>query len=149
MSTRCSFFYSHDGKGQTHVFEDLAEENGLIFIEKTQTIDSRLALSLEELLSIGQSFDINELRRQVNLTDEQLFKGATNYVEKCLNTKSFFQGIYFADFPEKENTPKEAQIEFRFVQFKKTRDKLKELLTKVESNSKSGHKFYFGLEDIK
>ncbi len=149
MSTRSSFFYSHDDKGQTHVFEDMAEDRGLIFIEKTQTIDSKLALSIEELLSIGQSFDVNELRRQVNLTDEDLLRGAKEYVEKCLNTKSFFQGIYFADFPQKENTPKDEQIEFRFNEFKNIRNKLKELLSKVEGNSKGVHKFYFGLEHIK
>lgn len=149
MSTRCSFFYSHDNKSQTHVFEDMTQDRGLIFIEKTQTIDSKLALSIEEMLSIVKSFDIDELRRQANLTDEQLLQGAVNYVEKCMNSNSFFKGLQFADLPLKEDTPKKEHIEFRFSEFASIREKLKELLLKVESNSKTVNKFNFGLEDIK
>ena len=149
MSTRSSFFYSHDTNGQIHVFEDLAGESDTIYIEKTQTIDTKLALSVEESILIGQSFDINELKRQAALSDESLRAAAVAYVKEMSGSAKFLRNLFFADLPNGERTPEEEQIEFRFQQFCKTRDKLKNLLSSVLSKLKNVHKFYFGLENIK
>jgi NTP pyrophosphatase (non-canonical NTP hydrolase) len=149
MSTRCSFFYNHDLNSQIHVFEDMAEGHDDIFIEKTQTIDTTIKLSVEEVLCIAQSFDINELKRQADLDDESLHKAASESVQKNSTGSSFFKGLFYADMPKGENTPIEEQVEFEFEKFKNTRKKLRDLLDKVESKSRTSHKFYFGLEHVK
>jgi hypothetical protein len=149
MSTRCSFFYNHDDDSEIHVFEDLAEADGKIFVEKKQTAYTSLTLSPEELLLISQSFDLNELKRQAALSDETLLKAAQDYVSRSLSAGGFLRGLYFADFPKGEETTVEEQIDHTFKKFSNTRDKLKDLLEKISSKSKHVHKFCFGLEHIK
>jgi hypothetical protein len=149
VSTRSSFFYSHDTDGQIHVFEDLADDSQKIYIEKTQTSNTSLALTLEELMLISQSFNLDELKRQASLTDEALEKAAKIYVDQNLASSSFIRSLYFAEIPGGEKAPYEVQVETVYNNYKKIRQKLKDLLSSVESKSKSVHKFYFGLEQVK
>ncbi len=149
MSTKCSFFYNHDDESQIHVFEDIAEGYGNIFIEKKQTAFTSLNLTAEELLLISQSFDLGELKRQANLSDESLRKAAEEYVHKNLASGGFLRGLYFADIPKGEEATIEEQIDHYFKKFHETRGKLKDLLAKVTSKSSHVHKFSFGLEHIK
>jgi hypothetical protein len=149
LSTRSSFFYNHDIDGQIHVFEDLADNSQKIYIEKTQTANTSLALTLEELMLISQSFDLDELKRQASLTDKVLEKAAKSYVDKNLSSSGFIRGLYFAEIPGGEKASLEVQVETVYNNYKKIRQKLKDLLSTVESKSKSVHKFYFGLEQVK
>lgn len=149
MSTRCSFFYNHDINSQIHVFEDLAESHESIFIEKTQTIDTTIKLSVEEVLCICQSFDLDELKRQSELDDESLKNAAIDMVEKHNNSSGFLKSLFYAEMPKGESTTKDEQIAFHFDKMVDVRKKIRDLLSTVESKSKNVHKFYFGLENVK
>jgi hypothetical protein len=119
-----------------------------IFIEKRQTIDTTVKLSVEEILCISQSFDFDELKRQADLDDDALHKSCEESVAKNNNSSSFLKSLFFAEMPKGESTPVEEQIEFEFEKLKKIRKNLRDLLDKVESKSRNVHKFYFGLEHV-
>jgi hypothetical protein len=127
----------------------MAEPDGQILIEKTQTRDTTLSLSVEEMLLISQGFSVDELRRQANLTDEALLKAAKEHVDKCSRYQGFMRSLYFAEIPGGEEATEDFQLSYVYKKYSEIRDKLKDLLSSVESKSKSVHKFNFGLEMIK
>jgi len=149
MSTKCSFFYNHDENSQIHVFEDMAEENDTIFIEKTQTIDTTIKLSIEEVLCMCQSFDLEELKRQADLDDETLKKSAIDAVQKHDSASGFLRSLFYSDIPNGASATFDEKVDFQFEKLKNLRKNLRDLLDKVENKSRNIHKFYFGLEHIK
>lgn len=144
MSTKSSLFYNNDKDEFIHVYKDLVEPESL-FIQKKVNQELTLELSPLEAGIIAKCFDLDELNRQSNLTDEQIQYHAKNVILKCNDANSFSSFWLLGIIGDAES--EEEKIERLFNHYIHVRNKIRELNAKI-SNSRI-YKIDFGLENIK
>jgi hypothetical protein len=143
MSTRVSHSY-RTGKEYSHFFEDVAD--GLYHIEKEQKNLVNLTLTLEDVISIAKSVNIEELTRQSSISDDQIKK----YVFEEYNKNKLKIGLSFCWLSTVYGNSEfsdEQRIEKGICYYSKIREKIKETLNVAESYRVS--QISFGLECIK
>lgn len=145
MSTKCSHVYLDRGHTRTHIYTDVADP-GNFYIEKTSNQDIVVKLSLHEIGMLVKAFDVNELERQANLTDEQIL----NHVKAdyCKNKNSSWCKMWYRSLCNVENPTDEDLMESQLKHLIKTRDKLIALRNLMNSEGRVSHHI-FGLEEIK
>ncbi len=123
----------------------MADENK-IFIEKTVNQEVKIAFNPEELAILSKSFDLVELDRQANLSDESIIEYAKNRLDDFNNTKNEWgRFFYYSIF--NHNDDAEVKIEKLKQYYFDKRQKIRLLRDKVLNSRVS--KYNFGLEDIK
>ncbi len=143
MSTRISHSYK-TGNQYSHLFEDVAD--GLYHIEKEQTHLVNLSLTLEEIISIAKSVNIQELTRQANITDDQIKK----YVLEEYSKNKLKIGLSFCWLTSiygNSELSDEERIEKGIFYYSNIRERIKETLYISETYRVS--EISFGLECIK
>lgn len=146
MSTKSSIFYKNDGKDYIHFYEDMMYPADF-FLNKVETSEVTYKFSLEELCLIARSIDLKELKRQSELTDEQIATYVECDLEECLHPKkaSLFNVFPFTIYGSEKDTY-ENQLASGKKYFIEKRDRLKQLYKAVSAENIS--KIYFGMESI-
>ena len=140
MSTKESLYYSDP----IHVYKECYDDRTVYFKVNNEKIRVELEFSMEEFVKISSTVDLQSLKKQSEITDEQI----RNYVKEKVKlrcgdcTLSIFGiGVYGSN-----SLPQETQIENGFSFYQKKRDFLKYMIGKIEE--KFIQKISFGLEDI-
>lgn len=145
MSTKCSHVYLHNQSAYTHVYKDLLEPEKIV-IEKKLNQNVSIKLDLNEIGLLVKSFDLQELERQANLTDDDILKYVDNNFEKCKNNT--WSRLWFKSICDIENPTDDELKLAHYKDLIKTRDKIKALRDQVNSEGRVV-KHQFGLEEIK
>lgn len=143
MSTKFSFFYNNDGDNYIHFYSDVKDDS--IVLEKTQKTNVKIELSLEEACAIAKSVNLQELKRQAEITDEQILE----FLEKKLKNdyNNIFMSIWMTRVFGDENSTKEEKIQHGLQHYQNIRAEIKKIYDKTIS-SKS-YPIEFGLSEIK
>ena len=145
MSSRCSHIYVHKGDDYTHIYSEASNED-ILYLEKTQISESKIKLSLLEMGMIAKCFDIAELERQANLTDEQILHHVKSELNKNRNnpwSKMYYQSLCQSNEPSEDEI-----VEAQYKYYKSLHIKLIAIRDALQSERKI-YKRQFGLEQIK
>lgn len=145
MSSRCSHIYVHKGDDYTHIYSETSNED-ILYLEKTQTSESKVKLSLLEMGMIAKCFDILELERQANLTDEQILQFVKSDLQK--NRTNPWSKMYYQSLCQSTEPTDDEIVEAQYKYYKSLHIKVVALRDALNSESKI-YKRQFGLEQIK
>jgi hypothetical protein len=142
MSTKSSYFYHDDGTSFLHFYEDLADPDKF-FLEKSVTTEVKYQFTLEELCLLAKSIDMDELRRQSNITNDEIEAYVKETVQKRIDHKDSFFGWFGFTVYGGALSPKEDQIQAGITHYQKVRDSLQTLVSKLDNKKIS--KISFGM----
>lgn len=143
MSTRMSLFYNNK-YGLSHFYKDVADD--LYHIEKEQKHIVDISLSLEEIISIAKSVDLNELNRQANLSDEQIVFYTTSEYQKSKLCTGLL-GLWVSRVFGNSELPDEERIQNGISYYKNIRDGIRKALK--DSEGFKTDRVCYGLENFK
>lgn len=146
MSTKSSIFYLSKGRDYIHFYEDMMYP-AEFFLNKVETSEVTYKFDLEQLCLIARSIDLQELKRQSELTDEQIASYVEADLEECLHPKkaTMFHVFPFMVYGSEKDTY-ENQLASGKKFYMEQRDRLKQIYKVVSAENIS--KIYFGLETI-
>ncbi len=143
MSTRMSLFYNTKDS-LSHFYKDVADD--LYHIEKEQKTLVNVSLSLEEIISIAKSVDLNELNRQANLSDEQIVSYTTSEYHKSKACSGLLE-LWVSRIFGNSELPEAKRIENGICYYKNIRDGIRKALK--DSEGFKTDKIFYGLENFK
>lgn len=141
MSTKVSLYYGP----KIHLYQESFRDDSIHLNVNEKGIDLKLEFSLVDFIKMVQSIDLNSLKKQANITDEQIESYCEKQVEKriVLNNDicQMFGYMIYGDCKES----KEKQIKNGIQYHENLREKLKKIIEELGCNKNT---YYFGLEDI-
>lgn len=128
VSTKISFYYQADQDSYTHFYEDLAEPEKF-FLEKTVTTDVKYQFTLEELCLLAKSIDLQELKRQSNISDQEIIDYVKKNVVERIKKQDSFCGMFGSLVYGTSSDPEETQVQTGIAYFTKIRNNLKNIVS--------------------
>jgi hypothetical protein len=145
MSTKVTLYYD-----QNHHFYAECFDDKHVYLEvHTDTVETTIRFDLEQVVGLASQINLDELRRQAGITDEQIRKHVVSTVEARLNATDFFGQIYGLMQFGPGDSPKEEQIENGINYYMSIRNRLQKLLPVLNNTPRKGTSFQFGLEEIR
>lgn len=142
VSTKISLYYKADQESYTHFYEDVAEPEKY-FLEKTITTDVKYQFNLEELCLIAKSIDLQELRRQSNISDQEILDYVQKNVVERIKKQNSFCGMFGSSVYGAISDSEDAQIKSGVAHFTKIRNDLKNIVSVLDR--KKIDKISFGM----
>jgi len=145
MSTKTTIY--HDD--QIHVYQEAWDESAVHIKSDASNPVFTYSLTLKQACGLAQAMDLESLKQQALLSDQQIRKYCHDTVmERVGNSHSFSAMFGMLVFGDHED-PVELQIERGFKFYKDRRDQLKEVYDALFGGPrKYGTRFQFGLEEI-
>ena len=146
MSTKITLHYDQD----IHFYTECFDEQH-IYMQLNRDLDLvsvNVRLTTEQAIGLSNQINIGELRRQADLTDEQILKHTQETVAARVKTPDFFGQLTGLLVYGMVDDPVEDQIASGVSHYTKIRDKLKQLVGLLDNKSRRGSTLQFGLEEI-
>lgn len=144
MSTKCTLYYDQNH----HFYAECGDEDHVYLEIENDSVSTTLRLDLEQMVGLVNQFDLNELRRQAELTDEQIRAHVEATVNARYQSKDFLSQLAGSLVYGCANDPKEKQIAAAMEFYTHKRDYLKRLIPVLENKPRKGSRFMYGLEEV-
>ncbi len=147
FETKRSIFHSNkDHREEIHVYRT-SDDSTFVNIEKKQTCNLTITLNLEEVCCIAKAFNVDQLKRQAEITDEQILKHVQEECDgmsKTMFPLNFYYSVYSNNV---ENLTTEERIKEGIKYYTKKRSDIRRIWDLFKTYSV--YDIYFGLEKIK
>jgi len=144
MSTKYSLFFDK----KTHIYQECFDENYVYIDIEENSISTKIKLGLKEIISLLRGFDLEKVKKQAEITDDEIKNYCVKSVKARIEDKNpmskLFGSIVFGD-PE---WPEEKQVQAGIEFYTNKRNDLKKIIDEVESTPLRWG-FYNALNDIK
>ena len=144
MSTKVTLFFDD----KIHFYQESFDENHVYLKLENDMFSTKLSFSLEEIIGMVNSIDIDLLKKQAALTDEQIKEYVQSTVAARVRSSNAFVHLFGALVYGDASDPVEKQENKGIQYYSQKRDALKKVLEVLENKPRRGSKFMFGLEDI-
>lgn len=146
MSTKITLFYDNN----SHFYQECFDEENVHVELSEKSINCKFSLDLKRAMGLSKALNFNEFVRQSQITDQQIADHVKQTVEaRLLKSKSDFFAAAFGVLVYGDiEDPKEKQIETGIKYYTAIRDRIKKIVTELES-SRHGSQMQFGLEEIR
>ena len=141
MSTKVSLYYDP----KIHLYQESFRDDSIYLSVNEKGIDLKIEFPLVDFIKMIQSIDLNSLKKQSNITDQEIESYCEKQVEKRISLNNdicqMFGYMIYGDCKES----KEKQITNGIKYHKDLREKIKKIIEELGYNKNN---YYFGLEDI-
>ena len=131
-------------RDKTNHFYTEAFDDDTIYFDTGSVV---LKLDAVHILCLARMIDLDSLRKQAALTDEQIRKHIENYVDERIASTGLLRLAGFMVYGSPDD-PREVQIEAGMKYYTELRDKLVKLVGVLDCNDTKGHNFSFGMEGL-
>lgn len=146
MSTKITLYYDDDIHFYTECFDE--DHVHMKFNREADPVEVRVRLTTEQVVGLSKMVNIDSLRRQSNITDEQILNHVKGTVDARFKTTDFFGQFSGVLIYGSTEDPVENQIASGVAHYTKIRDRLKALVNALDDGKRRGTPLYFGLEDV-
>jgi len=146
MSTKITLYYDQDIHFYTECFDE--QHIHMQLNRDLDLVSVHVRLTTEQVVGLSNMINVGELRRQANLTNEEILKHAQETVAARVKTPDFFGQLTGLLVYGMVDDPVENQIASGVAHYTKIRDKLKQLVELLDNQSRRGSNFQFGLEEL-
>lgn len=146
MSTKITLFYDTN----SHFYQECFDEENVHVDLSESSINCKFSLDLKRAMGLSKALNYNEFVRQSQITDQQISDHVNQTVAARLlkNRNDFFAAAFGVLIYGDIESPKEQQIETGIKYYTAIRDRIKKIVTELES-SRHGSRMQFGLEEIR
>jgi len=146
MSTKVTLYYDQD----THFYTECLDNDHVYmhFNREADPLSVKVRLTIEQVAGFVNMVEIGELRRQSEITDEQIVKHVEDFVNARQKKEDFFSKLTGLLVYGMVDDSVESQIDSGIAHYTKIRDQLKGLIALLDNNVRRGTKLQFGLEEL-
>jgi len=144
MSTKITLFFDD----KIHFYQECFDENHVYLKLENDMFSTKLSFSLEEIIGIVNSIDIDLLKKQAALTDEEIEQYVQSTVAARIRSSNALVHVFGSLVYGDASDPVEDQEKKGIGYYSQKRDSLKKVLEVLDNKPRRGSKFIFGLEDL-
>lgn len=142
MSTKITLYFDQN----LHFFQECFDENNVYLTQDDKSCSVSQTLRLDQIVGMVKSINIESLKKQAALTDEQILDFVQKTVSARKNSKNTLSHMFGALVYGDAGDPIEEQVARGVKHYTVKRDALRKVCEVLAQ--RKGSNFYFGLEEL-
>jgi hypothetical protein len=142
MSTKITLYFDE----KIHFFQECFDENNVYLTQDDKSCSVSQTLRLDQIVGIVKSINIESLKKQAALTDEQILDFVQKTVSARKNSSNTISHMFGALVYGDAGDSIDEQVARGFKHYAAKRDTLRKVCEAL--TQRKGSNFYFGLEEL-